>query len=213
MHNERGHDAIDEKGYDGKPTRACPLYPGLTCRDHCDAAVDVDAPRDEFLTKVPFIELCPNSWLVPPKGAPVQISEEEQFAAKKVQGQIEKMQKTLGASLSAKVHREIVNALGLFESAVEDEDYAKAVRALAGIETLVKKPHKALQGLVDIRLQELEDEVRWQYEDAIQVGAKDDTPMSERVATVKKFVAALSTPVYGKNAPVLKDMQAWLKDR
>ena len=201
VHNERGHDAVEEKGYDGKTVPMCPLYPGMTCRDHCDAAVDVDAPRDENITKVPFIELCPNSWLVPPQGEPVQISEEDQFVAKKVQGEIEKMRKSLGSTLEAKVYREIVNAFAFFESAVEDEAYEKAVRALAGVETLAKKPHKALMALVEQRLEELEDELRWQFEDAIEVGAKDDTPMSERVATVKSYVKALDVAVYGKHAP------------
>ena len=50
-HNERGHEPIEEKGYDGKVVRACPLYPGMTCREHCDVAVDTDAPRDPDLVK------------------------------------------------------------------------------------------------------------------------------------------------------------------
>jgi len=211
VHNERGHDPVEEKGYDGKKVRNCPLYPGMTCRDHCDAAVDVDAPRDEALTKVPFIELCPNSWLVPPHGEPVQIAEADQFVAKKVEKDIAAMQEKLGSSLEAKVYREVENAFRSFDAAIEEEAYGKAVRALAAIEAVVKKPHAALQKFVDGHLEELEDEVRWQFEDAVEVGANDDTPMKERVAAVEAYVKALDTAVYGKRLPSLEAMKAWLK--
>ena len=104
-HNELGHDSVEEKDYDGKKRRACPLYPGMTCREHLDASVDIDVARGEGLVKIPFIELCPNSWLVPPVGKPEQIPEEDQFTVKKVQARIETMQEASGPSLTRAQYR------------------------------------------------------------------------------------------------------------
>ena len=72
-------------------------------------------------------------------------------------------------------------------------------------------PHAALQKFVDGHLKELEDEVRWQFEDTVEVGADDDTPMKERVAAVEAYVKALDTAVYGKRLPSLEAIKAWLK--
>lgn len=212
-HNELGHEPIEGKDYDGKTKRACPLYPGMTCREHCDASVDVDVARIPGLTKVPFIELCPNSWLVPPVGEPERIPEEEQFSAAKVTKRIQAMRKTLGPSLSREKYGQILNAFGQVESALEEDAWQKALQGLVGIETFVKTPHDALKALINQRLESIEEQVRWQYEDAITVGRKDTTPMSERLATVKKLIEAVNAAVYGKTLPVLAEMRAWVKER
>jgi hypothetical protein len=211
-HNELGHDSVEEKGYDGKTRRACPLYPGMTCREHCDASVDVDVAREEGLTKVPFIELCPNSWLVPPVGKPEQIPEEEQFSAAKVQKRIEVMRKAHGPAQTREVYRQILNAFGQADAALDEEAWKKSLQALVGIEGFVKKPHAALKALVDQRMASIEEQVRWEYEDAIDVGRNDTTLMSERIATLNKLIEAVDLKVYGKAVPVLAEMRAWVKD-
>ena len=213
VHNERGHDSVEEKDYKGKTRYMCTLYPGISCQDHCAAAVDVDDPRDEFLVKVPFIELCPNSWLVPPVGEPVQIPEAEQFVAGKVQKAVGAMQKKLGETLSTETYEQVRNALQAFDADLEEDAFEKAMRGLASVETLVKKPHKALEALVVGRLAELDDPVRWAFEDASEPGSKDDTPLKKRVAFVRSLVKAVDKQVYGKSLPTLPTMKAWLDEQ
>ena len=210
VHNERGHDSIEAKGYDGEPVFNCTLYPGLTCQQHCDAAVDVDGPRDEFLVKVPFITLCPNSWLVPPVGEPVQIEEEHQFVVAKVKNAVTGMQKTLGETVSKQTYEQVKNAVSAFDSALEDDEFSKALQALANVEGLVKKPHAALRTLVTNRLAELDDPVRWAFEDFAEPGSKDETPLATRVAGVRSLVKTVDVSIYGASIPSLQAMKAWL---
>lgn len=210
-HNELGHDPVDKKDYNGKPVRACPLYPGMTCREHCDAAVDIESTRDDFLTTVPFIELCPNSWLVPPQGKPEQIAEKDQFVAKKVRAAAEAMQKKLGDTVPVKAYWQILNLFKKGESAAEADAWNAALRAYAGVEALVGKPPASLRALVDARVAEVEEYVRFAFEDATTVGQRDATPQAERVAAVRALLKASDVAVYGRKLPVVKDMQAWLK--
>ncbi len=206
-HNELGHDPVDGKDYDGKPVRMCPLYPGMTCRDHTDAAVDIDTAKGEGLTRVPFIELCPNSWLVPPVGEPVRIPEAEQFVAGKVEASVKKLQKTLGPSLAKTVVGQVKNALGAADKAIDDEAWTKSLEALAGIAAHVKKPHKALEGLIGSRLEAVAEQVEWAFEDA----RDGDEPIAERMDVVAKLIKALDVSVYGKEPKPRAAMQAWLK--
>lgn len=209
-HNELGHDPIEQTGYDGETVRNCPLYPGMTCREHCDAAVDIDVAREEGLTKVPFIELCPNSWLVPPAGAPEQIAEEDQFVATKVQAAVEVMQKRLGPSLGVQAYRKIRGLVEQAEAAGDDEEWRKALEALATIETLAPKPPKSLQALIAGRIQTIEESVQYAFEDATTVGVRDATPESERIEAVRDLVRAVDVAVYGRKPAVLEPMRAWL---
>ena len=64
-HNELGHEELEVEE-DGKTIKKCPLYPGLTCRQHLDIAVATDNSRDETLPVIPFVRLHPNSFLVLP---------------------------------------------------------------------------------------------------------------------------------------------------
>jgi hypothetical protein len=210
-HNELGHDPLEGDEKTGVQRGACPLYPGMTCRQHCDAAVDIDTTRDEDLTTVPFIELCPNSWLVPPGGAPVQIPEADQFVAGKVKALVAKMQKGLGASLSREDHAQIVNALGQAEAGTDEDEWNKALQALAGIASLAKEPPPSLRALLDKRLAAVEEGVRFAFEDAIEPGRRDDTPMATRIDAVRALHEAADVPVFGKKLPVVADMAAWLK--
>jgi hypothetical protein len=212
-HNELGHDDAASKTKTGEQADGCPLYPGMTCREHCDAAVDIDTARGEGLTQVPFIELCPNSWLVPPSGEPERIAEEDQFVAGKVEAQVEKMQKRLGDSLSRARFPQIRSALEQSAARMDEEDWRGALEALRGIAALAKDPPPSLRNLIGARLAVIDEEVRFAFEDAIEVGQRDDTPMSERIETVGTLVKAVDRPVFGDKLPVLPAMQAWLKQR
>ncbi len=179
----------------------------MTCREHVDAAVDIETDRDEDLVQVPFIELCPNSWLVPPTGAPVRIAEADQFVAGKIEAQVVKLQKAHGPSLSKETYGQVVNALQQADAGIEDEAWTQALRALAGLATHVKKPHKALTALVAARLEQIEEQVGWVFEDA----QEGDEPLAERTGIVAGLVKALDVAVYGAQPKLRATMQAWLK--
>jgi hypothetical protein len=206
-HNELGHDPIEAKGYDGQTVRTCPLYPGMTCRDHCDASVDIDTDRDEDLVPIPFIELCPNSWLVPAGGTPEAIAETDQFVPGKIKDLVKAMQKRLGKPLPARAYRQIVALFAAGDAAVEAEDWHKALTTYASIEALAKAPPASLTALVDARLAEVEDLARFAFEDAVEAEGADGVPV------VRALVAALDVPVYGRTLPLLAEARTWLERR
>jgi len=183
----------------------------MTCQEHCDASVDIDLARGEGLIKIPFIELCPNTWLVVPDGEPERIPEEDQFTVEKVEARIKAMRKTLGAALSHERYVQIRNAFGQADRAFDEDAWQKALQALAGIESLVPAPHASLKRLIDTRLEDLEEQVRWEYEDATTVGRRDKTPMGERLAAVRKLIERVDVRVYGKDLPLLAEMRAWVQ--
>lgn len=206
-HNELGHDPVEVKGYDGKVVEECPLYPGITCRDHVNAAVDVETTRDEDLVTVPFIQLCPNSWLVPPSGEPIRISEADQFSPAKIKKQVKPLRKAWGPIVSKKAFGEIVNAFGQADAASEEEAWGKALQALRGIEKYVEKPHAALKALIDARLVEIDEPVGW----AVEEIAEGKEPKAERVAAMKALRGRVDVEIYGAKIPQVKAIDAWLK--
>ncbi len=189
----------------------CPLYPGMTCREHCDAAVDIETERDDELTTVPFIVLCPNSWLVPPHGAPERVAEKDQFVAKKIIEQAKAMQKRLGPALPRKAFDQIHNAFTQAEAASDNDDYNKALQAYAGIQTLTKEAPPSLQKLIDARLADLEESARFEFEDLIEVGPRDKMPMAERIAKIRNLMKAVDVGVFGKKIPLVADIKTWLE--
>ncbi|MDA1196297.1 MAG: hypothetical protein O2894_14100 [Planctomycetota bacterium] len=208
-HNELGHEPVEETDYDGKTVRRCPLYPGMTCREHVDAAVDIESRRDEALVPVPFIELCPNSWLVPPTGAPLRITEEDQFVPAKIRKQVEALQKTLGPALSTEVFGQVRNALAQAEAATDEGAFDKALRALAGVEGHVKKPHASLQELIAARLAAVEEPVGW----AVEELTDGKEPEVERVAGMRALLERVDVAVYGRRLAAVAAIKAWLAER
>ncbi|MDF1701757.1 MAG: hypothetical protein P1V36_11430 [Planctomycetota bacterium] len=205
-HNELGHDAVKVKDYDGKVVTECPLYPGTTCRDHVDAAVDVDSTRDENLVAVPFIELCPNSWLVPPTGAPVRIAESDQFSPAKIKAQVKALRKDWGPVLPVATFGQIVNALGQAEAATDEDAWGKALQALAGVARFAPKPHAALKALVAARMAQIDEPVGWALEE-IDEGSE---PLVERRKAMQALRKQVDVAVYEKRLPALKAIDAWL---
>ena len=45
--------------------------------------------RDEDLVRVPFIELCPNTWLVTPLGEAIRVEEKDQFVPKSIRERVD----------------------------------------------------------------------------------------------------------------------------
>ncbi len=205
-HNELGHDPIEVKGYDGKPEAQCPLYPGITCRDHVNAAVDIESTRDEDLVTVPFLELCPNSWLVPPVGEPIRIAEADQFSPQKIQKQVKPLRKQWGAILSREVCAEVRNALQAAEAAADDDAWGKALQTLHGIAKHVPEPHAALKALVAKRMAAIDEPVVWAIEEIVE----GKEPLAERRKAMQALRARVDVAVYGKTLPALKTLDAWL---
>ena len=179
----------------------------MTCREHCDASVDLESTRDEALVPVPFIKLCPNSWLVPPTGDPIRISEADQFSPAKIRTQVDALRKTLGATVTSAHADQVKNALGQAEAATDDDAWGKALQALAGLATFVPKPHAALQALVATRLAQINEPVVWALEELDE----GDEPLAQRRTGIQALLKRVDVAVFGKRLPVVETLKAWLK--
>ena len=207
-HNERLHDSVEEEG-EGETVARCTLYPGISCRDHVRAAVDVDNAREEDLVKVPFVELCPNTWLVAPTGEVLRVEEDAQFDPKAVRERAEALQERLGASLAAKAFPPCRERLERAEAAADEERWRDALEALASLAEPAPKPTTSLEALVATRLSDLDEGVRLAAEDALEAEA----PGAEDRALVEGLLAATDVAVYGRRLPVREALSAWLATR
>lgn len=206
-HNELLHDAIEIEGADGDVTKACPLYPGLTCRDHLNAAVDIDNARGEDLVQVPFVELCPNTWLVLPTDDVVAVAEKDQFIPAAIQRQVKAVQKTLGAALPGTILAKVRPALEAAEKAAEEEDWKLVLTSLAGLEKTVPTPHASMRRLLAAPLETVEEMVRFDAEEVIVITA----PTPDQVAAARTLLTQVDVAVYGGHVPVRDDLHAWLE--
>jgi len=205
-HNELGHEEKKETDSYGKEVRRCTLYPGLCCRDHLDAAVDVDNARGDDLVKVPFLELCPNTWLVAPTGEATQVVEEEQFVAGKIRERAEALQKTLGAAVPIKAYAGLKDLAAQADLAIEEDRYTDALTHLAALGKSVKVPHAALKALIEARLTSIDEDVAYEFEDA-----RDDAKLAaaDKRAKIEKLLAAIDIEVLGARLPSHAAMKAW----
>ncbi len=206
-HNELGHAEKKETDSYGKEQRRCTLYPGLTCREHLDAAVDIDTARSEDLVKVPFIELCPNTWLVSPTGEVSQVTEEEQFVAGKIRERVEALQKTLGPAVPTKGYAAMQDLVAKADLAIEEDRFADALTHLAALGKSVKVPHAALKTLIEARLTSIDEDVVYEFEDA-----RDDAKLAaaDKRARIEKLLAAIDVEVLGARIPCHAAMKDWL---
>lgn len=196
-HNELGHDAEIVENATGSETERCPLYPGMTCRDHLNAAVDVDNARDEDLVKIPFVELCPNTWLVRPDREVVRVEEKDQFEPAAVKKQVTKLQEDLGKTLSPTRYVEIRNLLARGDAALDDETWRRALEDWAAVAKLEPEPHASLRALLEARLTLLDEAVEFQIEDLTE----DDEPGADTLKAARTLFAALAVPVLGRTVP------------
>jgi hypothetical protein len=206
-HNQLGHDPVRTKDAQGHEVERCPLYPGMTCQDHVDAMVDIGDTRDDALVPIPFIQLCPNSWLVPPTGKPVRIPEEDQFVAAKVRKRVEALQKTLGPAVPARAAGAVGAILARADEALEADRWGDALHALAGVSEQVPEPPKGIRWLVQRRMADLDERVGWAFEDL----RDGKGPRAKRVAAVKALLASVDVSVLGHELPALARLRAWLK--
>ena len=193
-HNERGHEEKAETDSYGKPVKRCSLYPGLACGDHVDAAVDIDTAREDGLIKVPFIELCPNTWLVAPTGEVTQVTEEEQFVAGKVRERVEALQKTLGASVAGKAYATLEDSAVKADEAIEASRYREALAHLATLGKAVKEPHASLKTFVGDRLASIDKYVTYDFEEA-RDNAK--LPAAEKRTQITQLLEIVDVEVLG----------------
>ncbi len=144
-HNEMLHEPVEEKGEGGETTERCPLYPGMTCREHVNMAVDVDNGRGDDLIQIPFLELCPNSWLVLPDGKVVRIEETDQFDPKRVRAIVAEHQKTLGKALSVTEVGILQTLVDAARQAYEDESWNVALAAWSAVAERVPRALSVLE--------------------------------------------------------------------
>lgn len=206
-HNELLHDAIEIEGADGEVTRACPLYPGLTCRDHLNVAVDIDNARGEGLVQVPFVALCPNTWWVLPTDEVVAVAEKDQFRPAAIQKQAAAVQKTLGEALPRAILDEVRPPLEAAEKAAEEEEWTLVLTSLAALEKTVPAPHASLKRLLATPLETVEEMVRFDADDLIGI----DAPTPDQVAAARTLLAQVDVAVYGSYVPIRADLRAWLE--
>jgi hypothetical protein len=206
-HNELGHEEVKETDSYGKEVRRCTLYPGLSCRDHLDAAVDIDNARGDDLVKVPFLELCPNTWLVAPSGEVTQVPETSQFDPAKIQEQVAALQKTLGEPVPTKAWPGMQDLATKADAALDEDRLQEGLLHLAALGKSVKEPHAALKAFVQARLDDVDEDVTYAFEDL-----RDDAKLAaaDKRAKVEALLAAVDVEVLGARLPVHGAMKAWL---
>lgn len=208
-HNELGHDEeVDEK-VTGKGARECPLYPGMRCRDHLDIAVETDNSRDDELPVIPFIELCPNSWLIHPDGTPEPIEEKAQFTTKGIRDAAAAAQKKIGKTVAPKGYPALKAHAVAAQKALDDESWKAGLEALAKLQGAVKAPGKGLMAWIKARVELVDEEVEFTFEDA-----RDDTDLTDakKRAALKPLFDSVNVKVGKAYVPVRDKLAKWLAD-
>lgn len=206
-HNELGHPEEEATDSYGNKVKRCTRYPGLECRDHIDAAVDIDTARGEGLVKVPFLELCPNTWLVAPGGEVTQVPETSQFTTGKVKDQVEALQKELGPAVSAKAWPALKEHAEKAQAALDDDQWKDALTHLAAMGASVKSPHASLRTWIEAGLTDVQEDATCTFEDL-----RDDKrlPEAEKRAKVEALLASLDVAVLGARVPLHATITTWL---
>lgn len=206
-HNEKGHPETEGTDAYGEQVRRCSLYPGLSCNEHVDAAVDVDTGRDDGLVKVPFQELHPSTWLVAPTGGVTQVPEDDQFLPARIRARVEALQKTLGAAVPAKQGAGLLDLARKADEALDAERWRDALGHLAALGQAVKPPHAALEAWLGERVERADRNVTWAFEELRE--SKRTTDAEKRVAA-ERLLAAVDVEVLGARPPVHAALKAWL---
>jgi hypothetical protein len=206
-HNELGHEEVEEETKEGEAVRRCTLYPGLACRDHLGIAVDIDNARGEGLVKVPFIELCPNSWTVSPTGEVTPIPEDDQFDPKRIREQVEGLQKGLGPILSRERFEKVTEQWDRVQPAIDEERWAEALDALSAAMGEAKEPQAPLRALVEAHLASIDEGVTFAFE---EIRDDDARPLPERREAVRALLATADREVLGSRIPATTAMREWL---
>ena len=205
-HNELGHDVTEVENATGGEDEQCSLYPGLTCREHLNAAVDIDTARDEELVPVPFIELCPNTWLVRPDRKVERVEERVQFVPKSVRKQVETLQKTLGRALTAARYVEIRDLLQRGDTALDEEAWRRALEDWAAVAKLEHEPHASLKALLEARMTLLDEAVELEIDDLVE----QTQPDTAGLATGRALYQALDVQVLGRHVSSRTRLGLWL---
>lgn len=230
-HNELGHDELEPEKEGGEPR--CPLYPGLRCRDHLNIAVDTENSREEHLPRVPFLELCPNSWLIAPTGGFPEHSASTGDAKKedgeKAKGDepaddkyapvrpiSEKDQftsKGIRTQVGA-VQKHLGETLSyevgqkIYKVFAEAERHAERddwAGVMAALATLEKHVKKAPLSLRRLMQERLADVSE-------EIGyVLEDQRDEKDVAGARKLLQIANIKVFGLELPVRKEIEAWLK--
>lgn len=205
-HNELGHDVEMVENATGGEDERCSLYPGMTCREHLNAAVDIDTARDEDLVPVPFVELCPNTWLVRPDRKVDRVAEKAQFQPKAVRKQAEALQKELGGALTAARYVEIRDLLQRGDAALDEEAWRRALDDWAAVWKIEQAPHASLKALLEGRMTLLDEAVELEIDDLVE----QTRPDAAALAKGRALHQALEVQVLGRYVPSRERLGLWL---
>lgn len=203
-HNDTGHPAEieDEKG---NKTPGCPLYPGLSCKDHQAVNQQVMNPP-EGCPKIELPNGVPNSWLVAPDGTVERIESADQQSAGKVQELAEALQKKAGKAIGWKDYSKINDAFEDGAKAVESGDFKAALTAYAQVDKKAAKMPASVGERLGKQVEALNAKIAGAFE-ALK-GAQDPV---QRDKDVKALKSKILTKLGGKALPVVADIDAWLK--
>ena len=179
----------------------------MTCRQHLDIAVQTDDSRDETEPVVPFIELLVNSWFIAPDDKVHRIEEEDQFSASSIKKQAAALQKSLGAALSRKAYAAVVPQVEAAQKAMEAEEWRKALTAWAQVREAIKKPGKGLLALIQRHLDEISEDIDYEFEEA----REGEEPLAERRKLVRALLDSIDVKVAGTYLPIHEQLEAWLQ--
>jgi hypothetical protein len=200
---------VEVENEKGEIERRCPLYPGMTCRQHLGAAVDIDNARGDDLVKVPFLELHPNTWLVLPDRKVVRVEEKDQFVAKAIRKQVKEIQKELGDPLPPKLYEPVRALVKKGDAALEEEAYRDALEAWAALERRVgDEMHAPMKALLEQRLAALAEDAMIYAEDFLE---SEDEPSAEDVAEARALLTSLDVKVLGRYVPARDALKARLE--
>jgi len=203
-HNDTGH-AAEVEDAKGKKAPGCPLYPGMTCKEHQDIMGEVGRPP-EGMPKIDMPNGVPNSWLVAPDGTVQRIEGADQQSAGKIQELAEELQKKAGKAIGWKDYEKLSTAFETGLKATDEGDWKAAILAYQQIEKKAAKMPASVGERLGKRVEELNAKVVEAFE-----AAKAVEDAAQRDKDMKALKAKVSSKIGAKALPVLTDIDAWLK--
>jgi hypothetical protein len=203
------HKPVTEKDAKTKEEReVCPVYPGLTCKEHQDLRAAFSNPPDGW-GKIGQSDGVPNHWMVGPDGLCEKVENKDAALPKSLIEVLTAFQKKYeGKPVPLKKWDAYNKSFTDAEKALADGKWKAALAAYGKVDADGKKLSKGLVEKVAAKVAELNEKVVAKFTE-VKDGA-DDT------ATKLKALKALRSEVGQKLStgflPVVADLDAWIKE-
>ncbi len=203
------HKPATEKDPKTKEEReVCPVYPGLTCKEHQDLRAAFSNPPDGW-GKIGQSDGVPNHWMVGPDGVCEKVENKDAALPKALIEVLTAFQKKYeGKPVPLKKWDGYNKLFADGGKAVEDGKWKVALAAYAKVDADAKKLSKGLVDKLAAKAGELNEKVAAKFTE-LKDGSDDD-------ATKLKHVKALRAEVGQKLStgflPAVADMDAWIKE-